>query len=485
MSNEGKKIEYPYQVFVRKTQTRRDDLVTKKTLTAEVHCDPPQTEDKGQPPLEIFGPTSRARITVLHIDEQNGKRKSTTCPWANLPQRDFAAVLLKSQQASMLGMQMNSPLYAAIANTATKKDVGELKRCLAQVYKSVHSMLSSLVCLIRTGQMPQVPQPGAQSQSQAQQTPRVNVESLRTLASANKLMGTMKAYTPLAFMVENNSEEGKKKMEGQITWLSGNLAQHPNNQKLIDSIKAAIQLYDLKQLDGEDVAAPASNSDIVIYESGPKGLNRKVKEDGFGPVKELTITWHIGDHYPVEISIVNYDAPIEERANGSINVIVSKRREPVIRESYRLTETDYFDLLDKIKMNYDRYAIMMSDKQFKTAKGASDANYQSFKDSQSGQNSQTNVNRPVQTPFGNYGQVQGQDQNSPQARPQTQNQNQQNNAFSAQTNAQGNQSPNQPANLSNGQFPNFDGGDPFGGGSLDDSLPFGGGFGGNPFGNGF
>ena len=82
---------------------------------------------------------------------------------------------------------------------------------------------------------------------------------------------------------------------------------------------------------------------------------------------------HIGDRYPVEVKIGNYEAPIRKDASGRQNVIKSERKKNEKGEyadrnfSFRLDETSFWNDVRMIKAHMSRFEQLYAFNQFRDA----------------------------------------------------------------------------------------------------------------------
>ena len=194
----------------------------------------------------------------------------------------------------------------------------------------------------------------AQPQHQTQQAPSIDVAGLKAKATGVTFVaGYLKDKNPLQVILED-PEKGKTNLERQRDFLSKNLAKYPKNQAQIDAINAALTLLvsgALKGNSGEEII-PSNISNnlgsVELYTATPRALIRKKDADtNLCPVYEVSIVWHYGNRYPIEITIVNEMAPVNQKDGGQINPILSQKQN-VVKESFRMSIEDWYDVLDKM-----------------------------------------------------------------------------------------------------------------------------------------
>ena len=185
--------------------------------------------------------------------------------------------------------------------------------------------------------------------------------------------GKLKGKTPLAALQEGMADA----LRQQRGWLSENLPKYPGNRRQIDAIDAALYLQEHGMLavqeQGGGMTGPAAGAavpqteDIVLLEASPKGQGRKADpETGLSPCHEISIIWHLGNRYPVEVKVVNYDAPVEKLAGGGQNVRRAEKRNETSL-SFRLDEATFFNDVRMIRTHMERFESLYAYNQFQDA----------------------------------------------------------------------------------------------------------------------
>ena len=176
--------------------------------------------------------------------------------------------------------------------------------------------------------------------------------------------GKLKGKTP-AEVLKEDPVNGRKLLESQRDWLTGNLAQYPANQKQIDAINAAFSAQAAGALEengtvtaaGGGNAPSISGSRIPLYESKYRANIHKQREDGRSFVSDMYVTWIIGKDYPVEIRIVNYWAPVSKDASGKLNVQAAQAVDK-IDNAMLLQATEWSDFLSSMQDRLDIFKML-------------------------------------------------------------------------------------------------------------------------------
>ena len=145
----------------------------------------------------------------------------------------------------------------------------------------------------------------------------------------------------------------------------------------MDAITEALHMLEKGLLHAEDGTVASVNQlrlgDVVLYEPLPKALIRKEDEQGFCPVYEIGIIWHIGDRYPIEVSVKNYKAPVERKGSGIINPIRTKAID-IVNNTFRMTSSQWFSCLHAMEAHMERFEMLNMKTQFQEAEMADRAN---------------------------------------------------------------------------------------------------------------
>ena len=79
---------------------------------------------------------------------------------------------------------------------------------------------------------------------------------------------------------------------------------------------------------------------------------KKVNDKTF--VYEINITWNVGAQYPVNIDIKNYYATVNEKPDGTLNVLVASK-EAEKRNSMALSATEWTNIIYMMKTNMSMF----------------------------------------------------------------------------------------------------------------------------------
>lgn len=159
--------------------------------------------------------------------------------------------------------------------------------------------------------------------------------------------GQLRGMTPVQAILDNPNEN-RQKLVSQCNWLNSqtNQAYQKSNAKQIEAIQQAIQLFDKGMLTS-DMGGSAAKFEIYSAEMRP--LVKRKKPNGNCLIYEIKIFWHIGDKYPVEVSVRNYYAPVTQDEKGLYNVQAAKA-EDSITNTMNLTAEEWIYVADQIKV---------------------------------------------------------------------------------------------------------------------------------------
>jgi len=170
--------------------------------------------------------------------------------------------------------------------------------------------------------------------------------------------GPYKGYTPAEVLIANPDDpEVIKNLNNQYKFLKDNIKKYPRNKAQMDAIAEAAKL----QKEGKLAKAAAAKApSIKLYPAGastPKPLRRKVRDDGKSFIYEIEIYWHVGDKYPIEVSIKNYWAPVKTMDDGTIRV-VQKESADAISRSMRLSEVDWLNAVRSMRYDMANFSLL-------------------------------------------------------------------------------------------------------------------------------
>lgn len=135
--------------------------------------------------------------------------------------------------------------------------------------------------------------------------------------------GYLKGKTPAQVLLEDTN--GLDTLRSQYEFLKKNVERYPKNRELMTAIQEAVQLFKENRLDMKKAdSTPASS--VELYNSGFRYNIRKQNSQGLYRIREMKIVWYLDKDYPVSVEIRNYDAPIEKKPDGTVNVKAKERK---------------------------------------------------------------------------------------------------------------------------------------------------------------
>ena len=315
------------------------------TLLVKPEFFPAWTGDDDQPYRVYDKSFSRLAVTILWKSPNGGKMSVT----GNIKIDRLAGIYRKAVNASQIDAVMSTNAYKWFAGS-----------------------LQNVVGMLQN--------PGSAETGAGSIDDRIirseKMAAAQAVAIAN---GKLKGKTPLAALQEGMADA----LRQQRNWLLENLPKYPGNRKQIDAIDAALYLHEHGLLSmqehvggaaGPVPAAVLQAEDIVLLEASPKGQGRKADpETGLSPCHEISIIWHVGNRYPVEVKVVNYDAPVEKLAGGGQNVRRAEKRNETSL-SFRLDESTFFNDVRLIKSHMERFESLYAYNQFQDADECDNAN---------------------------------------------------------------------------------------------------------------
>ena len=168
--------------------------------------------------------------------------------------------------------------------------------------------------------------------------------------------GKHKGKTP----VEVLQEGGEEDLIRQKKWLEEHLAQYAANQKQIDAIDAALKLKKAGLLgvtETTEKAVPEGRG-VKIYEALYRPLVRKKNKNGKCFVYEISVTWYLGQEYPVAVRIANYYAPVVENPKTKMLNVKASEAEERVNSEMLLTAAEWNAILDAIGYNMQQFAVL-------------------------------------------------------------------------------------------------------------------------------
>lgn len=373
------RIKYPLQIVAKKTSSVNESVKNYSTFSVEAAFSPPDVAPsnpnaRADSPLEGFdNKFSRFKVSIIHKVERNGKPAGVTYPDGSIRVDELAGIKARSDAALQNELLMQTNWGKNITNTlsSNSKKLDNITAAFGKMGK----FLMALPRMIKNGAAVQ-----AQSQHQTQQASSIDVAGLKAKAtSVTFITGYLKDKNPLQVILED-PEKGKINLEKHRDFLSKNLAKYPKNQTQIDAINAALTLLasgSLKDSSGEEIV-PSNISNnlgsVELYTATPRALIRKKDADtNLCPVYEVSIVWHYGNRYPIEITVINEMAPVNQKDGGQINPVLSQKQN-VVKESFRMSIEDWYDVLDKMVDVQKNFKQMYFSALYKVALAANESN---------------------------------------------------------------------------------------------------------------
>lgn len=374
------RIKYPLQIVAKKTSSVNESVKNYSTFSVEAAFSPPDVAPsnpnaRADSPLEGFDSKfSRFKVSIIHKVERNGKPAGVTYPDGSIRVDELAGIKARSDAALQNELLMQTNWGKNITNTlsSNSKKLDNITAAFGKMGK----FLMALPRMIKNGEAAVQ----AQSQHQTQQASSIDVAGLKAKAtSVTFITGYLKDKNPLQVILED-PEKGKINLEKHRDFLSKNLAKYPKNQTQIDAINAALTLLtsgSLKDSSGEEIV-PSNISNnlgsVELYTATPRALIRKKDADtNLCPVYEVSIVWHYGNRYPIEITVINEMAPVNQKDGGQINPVLSQKQN-VVKESFRISIEDWYDVLDKMVDVQKNFKQMYFSALYKVALAANESN---------------------------------------------------------------------------------------------------------------
>lgn len=340
--------KYPKDVYTALTSTKTFS-VRGELFTATAFSD--EAQKKAGSPYKVYDESfSRFIFTVV---EKNGDKK--TYPAGNISVNEIPEIIERSKNAKMVESLYSSPVYGAIRDAKTSSEKS------AELSNGIMCGLQHIFYFIKNGKL----------KEKKNETAAPALPSGDKAKSVTITLGNFKGKTPYAVLVEDPSK--KDALLQHADFLSKNLQKYPKNQEQIDAIKEAVLLLEKGAMNADGKAAADASvgaSDIIqIYAATPRALIRKADENGFCPVYEISVDWHLGNNFPVEVTVKNYRAPYKKNDNGTINPVRSKAVD-IVSNNFRMTSGQWFDCLYKIESHMRRFELLSAKKQFEEAETA-------------------------------------------------------------------------------------------------------------------
>ncbi len=181
--------------------------------------------------------------------------------------------------------------------------------------------------------------------------------------------GDLKGKSPVDVILENGDKAGDI-LNKQYTWLREKLAQYPANKTLMDAITEAAKLS-AEDIENAKKSREVTAPPITLLDIGVRPLVRKTREDGKSFCYECSVTWNPAMKMPVVVRISNYYAPVETKENGMLNVKISQKDKATeVQGEFAMTASEWFNVLDNMKVTRDGFRTMNFAEAFRIAEKA-------------------------------------------------------------------------------------------------------------------
>ncbi len=320
-----------------------DGTVT--TLVVQPAFFPAWTGDDDQP-YRVYDKTfSRLIVTIILKSAGGGKLVVN----ANIPVWDLAGICKAAENASMIGSVISSSTFKRAMDTL--KNLSE----------------------------PESPLSAEGNQNGLSRREENKKKAIQRASETMIANGKLKGQTPYQALLDGKVDM----LANQIGWLEESSRKNPKykktNDEQVNAIKAALYLADNNLLSEEEKKATvqqdggAMKEIVVLLASTPKGSEKNRDENSYCPCYEIEILWHVGDRYPVEIKVLNYDAPIRKDSSGRQNVLKTERKRNEKGDfadrklSFRLDEFSFWNDVRMIKAHMSRFEQLYAFNQFRDA----------------------------------------------------------------------------------------------------------------------
>lgn len=181
-------------------------------------------------------------------------------------------------------------------------------------------------------------------------------------------MGALKGKTPGDIILEaGDKADAIAKVKSHMDFLQVNVGKYPQNQKLIDACKAALDLQERGQLEAQkpEAGTPAATPHPVqtafeeytlhepidkYYSSKKENLDPSDPNLVFNKCYRYSVKVRPGNNYPYHIEIVNYWAPIGKTAAGLTPINTAKKQKEV-KKAFDLTSAQWNSMMMKLFFN--------------------------------------------------------------------------------------------------------------------------------------
>ena len=339
------------------------------------------TTAEGYRPLTIFNPFSRYVFTIINearvavtanigFDEiANIREVSRIAQKMDIESRfapapapvkteervpDSPAFRVKISSGKYMG---NTPAQVLTANAAATKELGEYYVALKK--KMQEEPENAEAC---KAEMEAIAEAANRLKAGTLCPDMTGTESAYSVKIGN---GKHKGKTP----AEVVKEGGEQDLIRQRKWLEEHLSQYAGNQKQIDAIDAALKLKKAGLLEcnaSTEKSAPDGRG-VKIYEALYRPLVRKKNENGKCFVYEISVTWYLGQEYPVAVRISNYYAPVVENPKTKMLNVKASEAEGKVNSEMLLSAAEWNSILDAVDYNMKQFAVLHAKDCYKDA----------------------------------------------------------------------------------------------------------------------
>jgi hypothetical protein len=303
----------------------------KQTLSVQGHFIGAEVS-KGDSPLEIYAPKkSRFSFSVKSVDKE----------WVsgNISMQEIAEVFEATKSVYAIHTWAKLPVLNQIFTGI--REINNKCHKIQMAFKILYTF-------VRTGRVLKL--------EDLKDSPEEECLAKSVMIQNGKLKGK----TPYQILTED--PQAIVDLQSQYAWLKKNQGAFPQNTIQMKAIEEAICLNEEGELE-KGMAKKLMFGSVPLYKAVPKPQRHKKDENGYVPVYELGINWHIGDKYPVEIRVKNYKALVVKQESGVENPnrvdAIEKRS-----ESFRLSTKDWLACVRLMESNMVRFENMIATSQF-------------------------------------------------------------------------------------------------------------------------
>jgi hypothetical protein len=189
----------------------------------------------------------------------------------------------------------------------------------------------------------------------------------KSIAYTQKILAdkNFKGMTPAEILI--NTPENKELLIRTRDWLAANVSKYPNNQKQIDAINEALDLFDTGSLNSDTVVESSDDCEctMMVYDSGLKFKSKK-NDKGYNLVYNISITCEPTKDYPFNVTIMNCYAPVESLSSGQKTIKLNQAVD-TIKASLVMKDMEWYTLLARISATLYNFEAMHFEEQYRKA----------------------------------------------------------------------------------------------------------------------